>query len=321
MVAHFGRLSRLRHWSNYLTVFGKTHKILLRFAEHDTIQLETIRQNTQDLTVYTRTTYNTAWFFGSHPVFTAAEFAAFFPDRQKRAKHSLLNYHVHTGTIIRIRRGLFATVPMHGDRENFKVNPLLVAAKAAEDSIIAYHSALSYHGLAHSVRHVITFQTRHKDTTAFAFQGNDYRPVNAKQILQRQNNENIFVASVELQGLTIQVTIPERTMVDCLDRIDLTGGIEEVWRSLEGLSYINAGKVIDYVELLDNAVLAAKVGYFLETNKDRLMISEETLEKLQKMRPQFPCYMLHSKPEGQLIHRWNIIVPETIKNKTWEEQI
>lgn len=270
--------------------------------------------------MFYRTTHNTAWFFGGHPVFTSAEFTAYFPDRNERAKQSLLDYHVQAGTIIRIRRGLFATVPMHTDRKHFRVNPLLVAAKAAEDSIIAYHSALSYHGLAHSVRHVLTFLTRHKDTTRFQFQDNDYRPVNAKKSLVRQDKENIFVASVELQGLIIRVTMPERTMVDCLDRIDLTGGIEEVWRSLEGLSYINTGKVIEYIELLDNAILAAKVGYFLESNQDRLMVSKDLLERLQGMRPKTPTYMLRSKREGDLIHRWNLIVPETIKSKTWEEQ-
>ncbi|MBX9695963.1 MAG: transcriptional regulator [Cyanobacteria bacterium] len=277
------------------------------------------RFNTQDLTVFTRTTYNTAWFFGSHPVFTGAEFNAFFPERNRRAKQSLLDYHVKTGTILRIKRGLFATVPMHADSTTYKVNPLLIAAKAVDDSVIAYHSALTYHGLSQSIRHVLTFQSRHKDT-AFSFQGNDYRPVYPKRSLVKNNNEAIFSASEELQGLTISVTIPERTMVDCLDRIDLTGGIEEVWRSLEGLSYVNASKVLEYVALLDNALLSAKVGYFLETRKEDLSISEETLTKLEQNRPKFPTYMLRSKQEGELVHRWNLIVPKALKEQSWEEQ-
>lgn len=239
--------------------------------------------------------------------------------RSDKAKQSLLDYHVGVGTIIRIRRNLFATVPMGSDPQKFQVNQFLVAAKLADDSVISHHSALAYHGLAQSVRHTVLFTTKKKDIEEFDFQDNTYRSVLTKKALVLHGQENMLVSTVDCQGLQIKVTANERTLVDCLDRLDLSGGAEEIWRSFEGLTYVNVKKIIDYAVLIGNAGLIAKVGYYLDTNKDRLMITPKHLHKLQTLRPKSARYMFRSSRTGRLVKSWNLIVPESILEKSWEE--
>lgn len=269
--------------------------------------------------MYNRTTYNSSRFFASRPVFTGADFAASFPARSSKAKQSLLDYHVGAGSIIRIRRSLFAAVPTGIDPQKFQVNPFLIAAKLADDSVISHHSALAYFGLAQSIRQTVLFTTKNKDIEEFDFQGNKYRSVLTKKALVVYKEENMLVSTVDCQGLQIKVTANERSLVDCLDRLDLSGGAEEIWRSLEGLPYVNAKKIIDYALLIGNASLIAKVGYYLDTNKERLMISQTNLNKLQARRPKSACYMFRSNRTGRLIKPWNLIVPESIIERNWEE--
>jgi predicted transcriptional regulator of viral defense system len=263
--------------------------------------------------------YNASRFFASHPVLTGGDFTASFPARSTKAKQSLLDYHVGTGTIIRIRRNLFAAVPIGSDPEKFQVNPYLVAAKLADDSVISHHSAIAYYGLAQSIRHTVLFTTKNKDIEEFDFQDNTYRSVLTKKALIVHQQEDMLVSTVDCQGLQIKVTANERSLVDCLDRLDLSGGAEELWRSLEGLPYVNAKKLVDYAILIGNASLIAKVGFYLDTNKDRLMISSKHLAKLQELRPKNACYMFRSHRTGRLVKPWNLIVPESIIERNWEE--
>ena len=63
--------------------------------------------------------------------------------------------------------------------------------------------------------------------------------------------------------MAVSVTGLERTFVDVLNRPDLTGSWEEIWRSLESVEFFDLDKVAVYVDLFGNATTAAKVGFFL----------------------------------------------------------
>ena len=88
-------------------------------------------------------------FFARRPVFTHAEFVAFLDAEEPRSvktRESLLSYYKRTGRILRVRRGLYITVPPGVDPEACPVDPYLLAAKMADDAVLAYHTALEFHG-------------------------------------------------------------------------------------------------------------------------------------------------------------------------------
>ena len=116
------------------------------------------------------------------------------------------------------------------------------------------------------------------------------------------------------------MTSLERTIVDVLDRPEYSGGWEEIWRSAEHITILNFEKVVKYAILLNNASTIAKLGFFLEQHKKQFNIDETTLKKLEAKKPNGIHYLERTKREsGKFIQRWNLIVPNQIIERTWEE--
>ena len=85
--------------------------------------------------------------------------------------------------------------------------------------------------------------------------------------------------------MEIRVASLERTLVDVLDRPDLSGSWEEIWRSLESIEFFDLDKVVEYALLLGNATTVAKVGFFLEQHRESLMVEDRHLQPLHEVRP------------------------------------
>lgn len=262
-------------------------------------------------------------FFAQNPVFRITELRHFLKDKASgnpRTCSALLTYYRKRGRIVMLSKGLYAVVPLGTNAEAVVADPLLVAAKIADDSVLAYHTALQYHGRAYSQHSHYVYLSAHR-TRSIAFKGFDLQQVNFPQSLTRSHEEQFDVITEERQNIKIRVTSLERTFVDVLDRPDLSGGWEEVWRSLEAIEYFETKKVIDYVKKLDNSTTAAKVGYFLEQHKDTLMLKDSDLGALELLRPKHPHYFQRTKrgDNDKFVPRWNLVVPAEIVNKTWEE--
>ena len=215
-----------------------------------------------------------AVFLHNHPIFRSEEFteAKQISKQSTRtaangSNEQLLKYHVQQGHIVRIRNGVYWTVPPGKSADTCAIDPVLVAAKLTDDAIIAYHAALEVHGLAYSVWNKFTYLTNHKKAKSLAFRGAFYQPVVQPIALRSKKLTSWGVEKRDRLGIDIQVTSLERTMVDVLDRADLSGGWEEIWRSLETISYLKFDLLLEYVLLLKNASTAAKVGSFRATQR------------------------------------------------------
>ena len=121
-------------------------------------------------------------------------------------------------------------------------------------------------------------------------------------------------------GLDVAVTGFERTLVDLFDRPDLGGGVEEVWRSLATVEFFDLEAVTEYAALLGNATTVAKVGFFLEAHRERLMVSDAHLARLRRRRPRQPHYFENRDAgKGRLVAGWNLVVPNSVMSQVWEE--
>lgn len=82
-------------------------------------------------------------------MFGRAEFAeAFGRHPGDRAVTELLKYHVRTGNIRRIARGVFASVPKGTLGPPGNADRFLAASRLRIGAVIAYRSALELHGCA-----------------------------------------------------------------------------------------------------------------------------------------------------------------------------
>jgi len=261
-------------------------------------------------------------FFRTHPVFTVEDFAGFLSSdgtHNVRTQESLLAYHVKAGNIVRVRRGLYASVPPGASPENFPLDPFLLAARISKDVILAYHTALEAHGKAYSVYERFTYLAS-KSMPLITFRSHLFKGVRFPQALLRKKAESYDVMKADRSGMAICITGLERTFVDVLSRPDLSGSWEEIWRSLEAVEYFDLDKVMEYTLLLENATTAAKVGFFLEQHRESLMVEDAHLKRFYDHRPRRPHYMERSRRKsGRFVSAWNLVVPEEIIRRSWEE--
>jgi predicted transcriptional regulator of viral defense system len=261
-------------------------------------------------------------FFRTHPVFTVEDFACLLSSdgtHNLRTQESLLAYHVKAGNIVRVRRGLYASVPPGASPENFPIDPFLLASRISKNAILAYHTALEFHGKAYSVYEQFTYLTD-KPMPRITFRAHLFKGLRFPQALLRKKAESFDVIKGDRSGMAISVTGLERTFVDVLNRPDLSGSWEEIWRSLESVEFFDFDKVGLYVDLLGNATTAAKVGFFLEQHRDTLMVDETHLKIFRDRRPRRPHYLERSRRKaGRFVAAWNLVVPEEVYGKSWEE--
>ncbi|MCD4824736.1 MAG: transcriptional regulator, partial [Phycisphaerae bacterium] len=221
------------------------------------------------------------------------------------------------GHLLRIRRGLYAVVPLGSESETCPVDPYLIAGKLADDAVLAYHTALEFYGKGHSVFERYYFQSR-KSVRPTTFRSYRFERVPFQKSLRSKGKEHFATKTVERSGIDVRLASLERTLVDLLDRPKLGGGWEEIWRCLESVEYFDLDLVIEYTQLLDNATIAARVGYYLEQHSESLMVEERHLKPLRKLRPKQPHYLERGK-SGKLVSNWNLVVPTSIIERTWEE--
>jgi predicted transcriptional regulator of viral defense system len=151
------------------------------------------------------------------------------------------------------------------------------------------------------------------------FQG--YRFLGVKFPKKLDDGKKLFcVNSEERNGVSVQVTNLERTLVDVLDRPELGGGWEEIWRSLESVEFFDLDQMVEYTLLLRNRTTAAKVVFFIELHRETLMVNDSHLNTLRNLRPQNPHYMIRtSRKPSRLVANWNLVVPVEILNRSWQE--
>jgi predicted transcriptional regulator of viral defense system len=250
-------------------------------------------------------------FFAQHPVFRYEELRDYLnqdSEYKETSLKALLQYHLHKEHISRIRRGYYAVNA---------ADALLIAGRVSEDAIITHHSALVFHGIAYSLLSVTFFMTK-ATMQAFTFEQMLYQRVSPPKVLLPSH---IFDETkiVDRQGLDIRITTIERTLVDCLDKPQFSGGFEEIWRAAGMLDFLDLERMADYAITLDNATTIAKLGLFLEQYQEQFKVEEKILSILEKNKPKGIHHMLRGSAENYYSKRWNLMVPNSIKNKIWNE--
>jgi predicted transcriptional regulator of viral defense system len=255
-------------------------------------------------------------FFEAHPVFRYEEFANFMLTHGTKRPESWrqqLNYHQKVGHLIHIRKSLYAVNPKFNHLK--LIDPYVIASKAVASAVIAYHTALELYGIAYTTFNEFTFITCQL-TKPFSYEGNKFRPVFQIKEISIQHEVN----TIKRDGMAVSITSLERTIVDVLDRPDLSGGWEEIWRSLDNIIKFDVNKLIKYAISLKNATTVAKVGFFLEHCMQHFTVDKKCIKKLLPYIPKSPHYITRDKRyDAKYISEWQLMVPLSIINRTWEE--
>ena len=262
-------------------------------------------------------------FFRNHPVFTGDEFARHLSCGGRdgaRTKESILAYHTGTGRLLRVKRGLYAVIPIDADKDSYPIDPYLVASRLTGDSVLSHHTALEFHGRAYTPWRQFSYQAR-RPLGRLPFRSHVFHGTRFPDALVHSGNEMFGVLTMERANVSLRVASLERTLVDVLSRPRYSGGWEEVWRSLESVEFFDLDRVVEYALLMKNATAAATVGFFLTQRRDALMVEERHLNELRRNRPRQPHYLDRAKSGGRLVSEWNLVAPAEVIERSWAEVV
>jgi predicted transcriptional regulator of viral defense system len=250
--------------------------------------------------------------FAASPVFSLEEATRKLAPRGGRAATvERLKHHVKTDRLKVVARGLYAVVPPGTSPERFVADPVLVAVAARSDAIFSHHTALELLGAGHSTwRQCTAYTTRlHRPvdltgmTVVFLADPTAFRGGRLRRFATRR---------VDRLGRVVEVTGPERTLVEGFRRPALVGGLEELVTSASGFPTLDLDLLIKVLRRYDAANLWAATGWFLERFQQSFHVPETKLARFERRRPRSPQYLERGSRGGVFVSRWNLILPNTL---------
>lgn len=213
--------------------------------------------------------------------------------------------------LLRLKPGLYNLVPFELGRATEHVgSPYLIAREVAGNApyFLSHGTALELHRMATQPNLTIQVSCTRR-----------LRP----QTVGGYKYQFILVSEDQMFGIakhwvtkeqSVMISDMERTIVDCLRRPDLAGGITEIAKGLWiKRDTLNVQRLIDYALHLDVGAVLRRLGYLLERYG---MADEATLQSLrnklsatyQRLDPVLPR-------EGAFLSRWRLqlnVTPEEL---------
>lgn len=169
-----------------------------------------------------------------------------------RSTQTLLLRYQQKGVISKIRRGLYCVNNLATCQP--EANKFQIACAITPSSYIAYHAAMEYHGLAHQMYFNVDVGGE-QPFNSFEFDSNQFR--------FHRISTHAYI-DTPIADTRVRVTNIERTIVDCIDRIDLCGGWEELVNCLQSVQYIREEIILSIMKAYKKIALYKKVGFLFE---------------------------------------------------------
>jgi len=164
--------------------------------------------------------------------------------------------------LIRLKKGLYLYVP-EGYEKHWSANSFLVAAHLVQPYAIAYWSALNHFQFREQIPRTVFVQTTsHRLRSELKILGVTYKFVSIEK------RKKFGYTDIWIGHHKIQITDKEKTIVDCLDYPEHSGGIVEVAKGLSLACMnkeISLEKMIQYAQRLGNKTVLKRLGYLMST--------------------------------------------------------
>jgi hypothetical protein len=87
------------------------------------------------------------------------------------------------------------------------------------------------------------------------------------------------------------------------------------------VEFFDLDAVTRYALRTGSALTAARVGFFLEQSREALMVEDHFLDALRERAPSQAAYLDPARKPGRLVPGWNLVVPEEVLNRSWQEAV
>jgi len=215
------------------------------------------------------------------------------------AKDLLQNYK-RQKLISQIRRDLYVVTDLA--TKISQASKFEIAGKITPTSYLSYQSALEFHGLAHQVFYNIWVSSESRFNT-FVFEGIEFQYCDSKSMSGVISpNENSL----------IKVTNLERTVIDCIDKIERCGGLDELIQSFALITYLNEELLLNYLEEYGKQFLYQKAGFILGYFRQEVKISDRFFEVCMHKMGKSSRYLSESFNSTHYNSTWKLCAPENI---------
>ena len=238
--------------------------------------------------------------------FTLADLRARFDLTGPQAQQ--LAYRLARKNLVRrIKRGLYAILEpadWHGG-PGLGVDRYWAAANAVrgERYYLAYYTAMELHEMIqHPLRTVFVAVTKQHRGLIFGTASVRFVTLAQGKFFGEEDRRTA-------RGHVVKVAQLERTFLDCADRPDLCGGIEEVFRGfVRRRADLDADRLLRFVHRLDKPVVTKRLGLLLELaggDPELLLELEQAAGRLKRF---VPLDRTAPADEAKRNRRWELIV-------------
>jgi predicted transcriptional regulator of viral defense system len=233
-----------------------------------------------------------------------------------RRLRELLSTLVKRGWLQRIEKGKYLILPLEAGRQReWTEHEFIIASCLIEPYYVGFRSALNYFGYTEQIsRTIFIASTSRKMKSSMEISGVTYR------FVFMSNIKFFGYKEITIDGSQVNISEPEKTIVDCLDRVRYTGGVSEVAKALRyGQNELDFTKMAEYSMRNGNKAASQRLGYLIETLGFKADKAVEIL--LQSMSTRYIPLDTLSEPKGKYMERWKVIlnIPDNELSQ-WKEQ-
>ncbi|MCL2042095.1 MAG: hypothetical protein FWG84_08700 [Bacteroidales bacterium] len=218
----------------------------------------------------------------------------------KNVAKEILRRYKKQGLISQIRRDLYAVTDLASQVS--LASKFEIAGDITPSSYLSYHTALEYHGLAHQVFYEIYISSK-ESFKSFDYEGITYTFCRSK------SEEGVINPKTDS---LVRVTDLERTVLDCINRIDLSGGLEELVQCLAIITYIDENKLSAYLHHFDKQILYQKAGFILGYFQKEMKLSNAFFETCRSKIGKSTRYLTDVHESNTYFKEWKLCAPANI---------
>lgn len=200
----------------------------------------------------------------------------------------------------RLGRGLYLIIPLEaGPERTWSENSFIIGPQLVTPGAIAYWSAFRFWNWTEQIPKVTFIQTT-KRKKSVLIDGATYQFITIK--------ESHFFGFVNrsIEGVSVLVTDPEKTLLDAAARPDLSGGIFLLAQALkDNRVSIDWNKLDRYLLQWGGGVVAKRLGYLAETLQ--ISVPDKMLERWQELVTKGISLIEPGlERKGHVITRWQL---------------
>ena len=164
------------------------------------------------------------------------------------------------GYIKRVEKGKYIIVPLGANKEEYTLHEFVIGSMLVKEYAIAYWSALNYYGFTEQIPQTVfvqaTSRKKHQKVEIFG----------VKYGIVRVETKKFFGIRKEwIEDTQINITDKEKTIIDCLDKPQYSGGIVEVIKALKNNhKELDLKKLSQYANQIGKSAVSRRLGYICD---------------------------------------------------------